>query len=84
MGIPRSCESHAERHVVHSPEMETLDQLIGADFTLSVIRDFYPSDIPFLKGVHGLLSGGDVRLLMLNHEEGRNGAGGSSSPKVKP
>ena len=49
--------------------METLDQLIGADFTLSVIRGFYPSDISFLKGVHGLLSGGDVRLLMLNHEE---------------
>jgi hypothetical protein len=45
-----------------SPEMETLDQLLGGDLPLSVIRELYPDDGAFMHGVLGLLNGGDVRL----------------------
>jgi len=46
-----------------SPELETLDQLLGGDLSLAIIRTLYPSDIRFLQGILGLLSSGDVRLL---------------------
>ena len=54
---------------MHSPEMETLDQLIGGGLWLSLVRGFYPNDIAFLEGVHGLLSCGDVHLLRADREE---------------
>jgi hypothetical protein len=45
------------------PELETLDQLLGGDLSLTIIRTLYPSDITFVQGVLGLLFSGDVRLL---------------------
>lgn len=46
-----------------SPELETLDQLLGGDLALPVVRRVYPDDERFLRGVHGLLLSGDVDLL---------------------
>lgn len=46
-----------------SPELETLDQLLGGDLSLSVILDIYPDTDGFLRGVYGLLNSGDVLLL---------------------
>jgi len=46
-----------------SPELQTLDQLLGGDMSLSVTRQLYPDDAAFVRGIHGLLAGGDVRLL---------------------
>jgi hypothetical protein len=46
-----------------SPELETLDQLLGRDLPLSVARLLYPDDAGFVRGIHSLLSGGDVRLV---------------------
>ena len=45
-----------------SLEMETLDQLIGGDMPLAVIRRLYADDQHFAKAIHGLLLSGDVRL----------------------
>lgn len=45
-----------------SPELETLDQLLGGNLPLSAIRRLYPNDAAFLQGLFGLLSNGDVRL----------------------
>jgi hypothetical protein len=45
-----------------SPEIETLDQLLSGDLPLSAIRQLYPSDAAFMRGVLGLLNSGDVRL----------------------
>jgi hypothetical protein len=47
-----------------SPELETLDQLLGGDLPLEVIRNLYPDEEAFRQGVLGLLSCGDVCLLM--------------------
>ena len=49
------------RHV--SPELETLDQIVGGDLSLAVIRTFYPDGPGFVRGMSGLLACGDVRLL---------------------
>jgi hypothetical protein len=49
-----------------SPELETLDQLVGGDLSLSVVRQFFPNTPAFLRGVHGLLKSGDVRLIGAN------------------
>jgi hypothetical protein len=46
-----------------SPELETLDQLLGGDLQLSVIRGLYPDDQTFAHSIHSLLRNGDVRLL---------------------
>ena len=48
---------------VRSPELETLDQLLGGDLTLDVIRRVWSDDARFLLGVKGLVSSGDVQLL---------------------
>ncbi len=45
-----------------SPELETLDQLLGGELTLSVVRRLYPDDEDFAKAIHGLLISGDVKL----------------------
>lgn len=46
-----------------SPERETLDQLLGGDMPLKIIRRLYPDDTAFADGIQGLLRNGDVRLL---------------------
>ncbi len=46
-----------------NPELETLDQLLGGDLSLAIVRQLFTSDENFLAGVHGLLAGGDVRLV---------------------
>ena len=45
-----------------SLELETLDQLLGGDMPLAVIRGLYPDDKTFTVGIHALLRNGDVRL----------------------
>ena len=52
-----------------SPELETLDQLLGGDLTLRIVRTYFPSDDAFAKAVLGLLKGGDVRLLNADESE---------------
>jgi hypothetical protein len=46
-----------------SPELETLDQLLGGDVPLSVVRTLYPDDPTFTRSIHAMLRAGDVRLL---------------------
>ena len=46
-----------------SPELETLDQLLGGDMPLSVIRRAWPDDARFLVGVKALVLARDVLLL---------------------
>jgi hypothetical protein len=46
-----------------SPELETLDQLLGGDLRLEVVAQFFPSHEEFEMGVIGLLSCGDIVLL---------------------
>jgi hypothetical protein len=46
-----------------SPELETLDHLIGGDLPAPVIRQIYPDDAAFRRGAGGLLHCGDVVLL---------------------
>jgi len=52
-----------------SPELETLDQLLGGDLSLAIIRTLYPDDDRFRQGLTGLLHSGDVRLLALGGDE---------------
>lgn len=47
-----------------SPELETLDQLLGGDLPLQVIRGLYPDAKAFSGGVLALLRNGDVQLLL--------------------
>lgn len=46
-----------------SPELDTLDQLLGGPMALSVVRSIFPDETAFLAGVHALLRAGEVRLL---------------------
>ena len=46
-----------------SPELETLDQLLGGDMPLAVIAQLYPSSEAFRQGILGLLASGDVLLI---------------------
>lgn len=46
-----------------SPELETLDQLLGSDLSLKVALRLYPDADSFKRGVLGLIAGGDVCLL---------------------
>jgi hypothetical protein len=46
-----------------SPELDTLDQLLGGDLPLGVIRRIYPDDTRFAHGLSGLLHTGEVRLV---------------------
>jgi hypothetical protein len=49
-----------------TPEIETLDQLLGGDLPLKIICNLYPDADAFRRGVFGLLSAGDVCLLMID------------------
>lgn len=55
--------------MAQSSEMETLDQLLGGDMSLSIIRQFYDSDQSFTRGTLRLLESGDVRLFDQTHME---------------
>lgn len=55
--------------MAQSPEMETLDQLLGGEMQLSIIRQFYDSDESFTGGTLALLQNGDVRLFDQSHTE---------------
>jgi hypothetical protein len=52
-----------------TPELETLDQLLGGDLPLKVAQDLYPDAHHFRLGVLGLLSCGDIRLLTTDQAE---------------
>jgi len=49
-----------------APELETLDQLLGGDMSVTVIAKLYPTPEAFRKGILALLSCGDVVLLDAN------------------
>ena len=46
-----------------SPELETLDQLLSGPLSLAIIRRIFPDSDAFMRGILGLLTSGDVRLL---------------------
>ena len=52
-----------------SPELETLDQLLGGDLPLKVVLRLYPDADAFKRGVLGLIAGGDVCLLDADYKE---------------
>ena len=45
-----------------SPELETLDQLLGSDLPLGIVLRLYSDAAAFKRGVLGLITSGDVRL----------------------
>ena len=55
--------------MAQSPEIETLDQLLGGQMPLGVIRRLYESDDGFTRGTLALLRSGDVRLFDQSHTE---------------
>jgi hypothetical protein len=48
---------------VYAPELETLDQLLGGELALSIIRALYADHASFARAVHALLLNRDVELL---------------------
>ena len=52
-----------------SSELETLDQLLGGNLSLKIVRMLYPDEHAFSQAVVGLLSCGDVRLLTADGAE---------------
>jgi hypothetical protein len=52
-----------------SPELETLDQLLGSDLSLAVILRLYPDATAFKRGVLGLITAGDVCLFTIDDIE---------------
>jgi len=46
-----------------SPELETLDQLLGGDLSLATVRTLFSSDARFSQALTHLLSVGDVTML---------------------
>jgi hypothetical protein len=52
-----------------SPELETLDQLLGGALPLAVMRNSYPDVDTFRLGVFGLLTSGDVCPLTIDHTD---------------
>lgn len=52
-----------------SPELETLDQLIGGDLSLGIVLSLYPDAAAFKRGVLGLIKSGDVQLLTIGDVE---------------
>ena len=49
-----------------SPELETLDQLLGGDLSLTAIQKLYPSFHAFRRSVLGLLECGDFQLVAID------------------
>jgi hypothetical protein len=52
-----------------SPELETLDQLLGGDLSLTIVRMLYSDADTFLRGIQALLSNGDVRPFSIEGPE---------------
>jgi hypothetical protein len=52
-----------------SPELEILDQLLGGDLPLSVVRSLFNDEGRFARGVLALLRIGEVRLLAADGRE---------------
>lgn len=52
-----------------TPELETLDQLLGGNLSLTVVRNFYPDIQSFTGGILGLLRCGDVILKTVQEAE---------------
>ena len=46
-----------------SPEIETLDQLLGGELSLTVIRRLFPDQGTFAQGTMGLIATGDACLV---------------------
>ena len=65
----RACVLFLRCVMPQSAELETLDQLLGGEMSLTIIRRFYASPAAFAQGVYGLLQSGDVRLLSNDHSE---------------
>ena len=47
-----------------SPELETLDQLLAGDMSLAIVQSLYADEKTFREGVIGLLTCGDVQLVV--------------------
>jgi hypothetical protein len=54
---------------MQSPELETRDQLLGGELSLTAIQSVYPNTAAFLRGILGLLSSGDVCLMKTDKTE---------------
>lgn len=54
---------------MQSPELEPLDQLLGGEMRLCIIRQIYNSDDAFAQGTLRLLQCGDVKLFDQTHIE---------------
>ena len=52
-----------------SPELETLDQLLGSELSLNVIIRLFPDGSAFKRGVLGLIDAGDVCLVAKDGSE---------------
>lgn len=46
-----------------SPELELLDQLLGDDLSLPVVRRIFPDDNFFARAMNAMLETGEVRLI---------------------
>jgi hypothetical protein len=46
-----------------SPELETLDQLLGGDLPLPVVRTFFGDGDRFVRAFTAMLEGGELRLV---------------------
>jgi hypothetical protein len=51
-----------------SPELETLDQLVGGDLPATVIRDLFDNDEHFIQTMAAMLISGEIRLLEEKNE----------------
>jgi len=54
---------------MQSPELETRDQLLGGELSLTAIQSVYPNTAAFLRDIPGLLSSGDVCLMKTDKTE---------------
>jgi hypothetical protein len=45
-----------------SPVLETLDQLLGGDLPLAVVRELFETDVRLVQAVAAMLHTGEVRL----------------------
>ena len=65
------CDQWSENDAVTamSPELETLDQLLGSDLSLGIVLRLYSDATAFKRGVHALLASGDVCLLTTDEGE---------------
>ena len=52
-----------------SPELETLDQLLGSNLSLAVILRLYPDATSFKRGVLGLITAGGACLVTIDDIE---------------